>query len=121
MTSALFLAAAILLACYSNIVIKMRATVLGGGPNKQDIISYFLSMAFDPMVWTAVVAFVSATVLWLLVIRRVELSVAQPIMALIFVLVPLAASVFLGETLPPLRIAGIVCISLGVFLIARTA
>jgi multidrug transporter EmrE-like cation transporter len=121
MTNALYLAVAILLNSYSNIVIKVRATDLGSARADKGIASYIVSMALDPWVWTAAVAFASAALLWLLVVRRIDLSVAQPAMALVFVIVPLAAMQFLGEPMPPLRMAGIALILLGVIFVARTA
>jgi drug/metabolite transporter (DMT)-like permease len=47
--------------------------------------------------------------------------VLQPLFALVFAVVPLAAMFILGEQLPPLRIAGLVLIVLGVVLVGQTA
>jgi len=49
------------------------------------------------------------------------ISVVEPMFALVFVLVPLAAVLILGEHLPPLRIVGLVLIFVGVILVGQTA
>jgi drug/metabolite transporter (DMT)-like permease len=112
---------AVVLMIYSNVVLKFRATVNSGEQHSASLVDYFLAMLRDPMVWTAGMATAAAMLLWMVAIRRVELSVAQPTIALIFVAVPLAAAYFLDEALPPLRIVGLVLIASGVVLVARTA
>ena len=80
-----------------------------------------MSLALDPWVWSALIAAVMAGLLYVVSLRQFELSVLEPLFALVFVLVPLAAVVILGEHLPPVRIAGLVLIFVGVILVARTA
>jgi drug/metabolite transporter (DMT)-like permease len=50
-------------------------------------------------------------------LRQLELSVVEPLFALVLVLVPLAAVLILGEHLPPLRIADLILIFIGVILV----
>jgi len=119
MKNSLMLAAALLLASYSNLMIKARAmrvvTVVGSTDN----LSYIIRMAMDPWIWSSCVAFGSATLLWLLVIRQVDLSIALPIMALNFVIVPLSAALLFGEPMSLSRAAGLMIIMFGVYLAAR--
>jgi drug/metabolite transporter (DMT)-like permease len=77
-------------------------------------------MALDPWVWSTVSAAVATGLLYLIALRELELGIAQPLFALVFVLVPLAATFILGEHLPPLRIAGLVLIFVGVMLVEQT-
>lgn len=112
---------AILLMTYSNIVMKSRAVINSGPLHSTSVSNYLLAMLCDPIVWSAGVATAAAAIFWVLAIRRVELSVAQPMLASIFVAVPLLAAYFLGEALPPLRIIGLFLIASGVFIVARTA
>ena len=78
-------------------------------------------MALDPWVWSAVIAAVATGLLYLIALRQLELGVAQPLFALVFVLVPLAAVFILGEHLPLLRIVGLVLIFVGVILVEQAA
>jgi drug/metabolite transporter (DMT)-like permease len=120
MSSILFLCLAVLLASYSNLIMKARAAKLGALAAGR-VASYLISMAIDPLVWTAVAAFALAALLWLLVIRSLDLGFALPIMALTLVFTPLGASIVLHEPLPPLRVAGLVLIVAGVILVGKTA
>lgn len=58
---------------------------------------------------------------WIAVLSRMDLSLAYPFLALNFVLVALVSRFALGETIPPMRWAGIVVICLGILLVARSS
>jgi len=58
----------------------------------------FHSIAFDPLFVLALAIYGSATVLWIYVLKHVPLAYAYSFMALTFVLVPLMAALWLGET-----------------------
>jgi drug/metabolite transporter (DMT)-like permease len=111
---------AIVLMVYANVVLKLRITALAGGTSVSWL-SYTLSMMHDLWVWTALVAAAFTGLLYVLALRQLELSVVQPLFALVFVLVPLAAVLILGEHLPPLRVIGLVLIFIGVILVGQTA
>lgn len=61
--------------------------------------SGFISIAFDPVFITALALYGTATLLWIYVLKTVPLSYAYSFMALTFVIVPLLALLFLGESL----------------------
>jgi drug/metabolite transporter (DMT)-like permease len=61
----------------------------------------------------------ASTLLWIHVLRSVELSRVYPLMALSFVLVPLASALFFGDTLSLPYFAGVLLIVAGVVLITR--
>ena len=104
---------AIVLIAYANVVLKLRITALGAD-SSASWLTYLLSMIFDPWTWSAFIAAAVAGTLYVISLRQLELSVVQPLFALVFVVVPLAAALILGEHLPPLRIIGLVLIFIGV-------
>jgi len=110
---------AVLLVAFANVALKIRVTALSGD-SAASWFSYILSLALDPWVWSAVIAAAVAGFIYVISLRQLELSVVEPLFALVFVLVPLAAVLILGEHLPPLRIAGLVLIFLGVILFGQT-
>jgi len=97
---------------YPNVVLKLRITAWGG-VSHASWWSYFLSMMLDPLTWSALIAAIVTGVLYVSSLRQLELRV--------FVVVPLAAVLILGEHLPPLRIVGPVLIFVGVILVGQTA
>jgi drug/metabolite transporter (DMT)-like permease len=105
---------------YANVVLKLRIAALGGG-SSVSCLSYILSMMLDPWTWSALIAAIVTGLLYVVALRQLELSVVEPLFALVFVLVPLAAALILGEHLPPLRIVGLVFIFVGVILVGQTA
>lgn len=60
-------------------------------------------------------------VFWLLVLSQLDLSLAYPMLALTYILIPLAAQFILGEQVPPLRWVGIGIVFAGVVVIAQTS
>jgi drug/metabolite transporter (DMT)-like permease len=111
---------AVVLIAYANVVLKLRVTVLGGEGSASFLV-YIVSLLLDPWVWSALIAAVVTGVLYVITLRQLELSVLEPLFALVFILVPLAAVFILGEQLPPLRIVGLVLIFVGVILVGKTA
>src|SRR3974377_1613733 len=75
---------------YANVVLKLGITALGG-VSAASWWSYFLSMMLDPLTWSALIAAIVTGVLYLSSLRQLELSVVEPLFALVFVVVPLAA------------------------------
>jgi drug/metabolite transporter (DMT)-like permease len=64
-------------------------------------------MATDWRVLSAAGATFLAGVCWLLALQRLDLGYAFPFMALSFVLIPVAATLFLGEQLPMIQLLGL--------------
>jgi len=118
--SLLLIPIAIVLMAYANIVLKLRIAALGGN-SSVSWLSYLFSMMLDLWTWSALAAAVTTGLLYVVLLRNLDLSVAEPLFALVFVIVPLAAMFILGEHLPPLRIAGLVLIFVGVVLVGYTA
>ena len=64
--------------------------------------------------------YASATLLWLRLLQHIPLTMAYPFVALAFVIVPVAASVFLDESVTRGYWIGISLIVLGVFIASRS-
>ena len=64
--------------------------------------------------------YVCASLIWLVVLSRVDLSFAYPMMGLSYVVVLLISQFFLNENVVPLRWFGAFVICTGVVLISRT-
>lgn len=108
LVSHLLLVAVLALSIYSQLIMKSRALVHGGANNSSaDYLHYLISMATDWRVLSAAGATFLAGVCWLLALQRLDLGYAFPFVALSFVLIPVAANLFLGEQLPMIQILGL--------------
>jgi len=115
MLAHLQLFAVLFLSVYSQIMMKSRSANFVDLPDSPSgYLEYLVRMALDWRVLSAVFATIIASVLWLLVIRTMNLGYAYPFMALSFVLVPVAAWLFLREPIPPIQIVGMLLIVAGI-------
>jgi len=78
------------------------------------------ALLFEWHIFTGLVCYVASVVVWLLVLSRTEVSVAYPMNSLGYIATAIAAWYLFGETLTPARIAGILIIMVGVYLVARS-
>ena len=77
-------------------------------------------IALSPVLWAALVLYGAVTVIWVLLLREVDLSLAYPVMAATYVLVPAPSVIVLGEKLGPYYPYGIVLILAGIVLVMWT-
>jgi drug/metabolite transporter (DMT)-like permease len=112
--SYIYVTAALALTVYGQIAIKSRALQHVDGGKTGDYRSFLVAMFSDPWVLSALAAAVVAAAAWMLAIRKEDLSVLYPFMALTFVLVPMLAALMLGERVTGLQICGMFMIVGGV-------
>ncbi len=74
----------------------------------------------NPYVLLGYILYGVSSLVWLIVLSRVEVSLAYPTMATSYVLVVILSRFLLGDHVSPLRLAGTLVICLGVYLISRT-
>jgi multidrug transporter EmrE-like cation transporter len=77
-------------------------------------------MVSNGFLWISFFCYGISIVLWMVVLSRVEVSFAYPFLSIGYIVSAVAGYFFLGESLTPVRIAGITVICIGVFLIARS-
>lgn len=68
---------------------------------------------------TALLIYVAATILWIWILRTIPLNLAYPFMALTFLLVPILASIFVGEAIKSNIAVGGMFIIVGIYLIVK--
>lgn len=107
-------AAAQLLLKQGTKALGLTATDVGSGG------TVLLRAAFDPWVWTGLAAYVVSVALWILVLSRVEVSYAYPMVSLGYVMAAVAAKALWNEQLSLSRVLGIGVICLGVLLVSRS-
>jgi len=82
--------------------------------------AFRLQAWLSPQLMAAILLYGVSFGLTALVFARFPLSLISPLMAgAVFMLVALLSVVFLGESLGPARVAGMVCVVIGISLLAR--
>jgi drug/metabolite transporter (DMT)-like permease len=78
------------------------------------------AMASSPMVWLGMGMYVGGALVWLVVLTRVEVSLAYPFVAMGFVLTMILGWLLQGDSIGLMRICGTLLIAAGVVLVARS-
>ena len=111
------LAAAIVLNALANILIKVGMSRVGESANMMQLMKKALS---EPALFLGVLSFALALAAYSVVLTRLNLSVAYPIMVSMgLVIVVLASYFLLHEVITPFQIIGFLLIIAGVWLVAR--
>jgi multidrug transporter EmrE-like cation transporter len=111
------LSLAIVLNALANILMKVAM-------RKQDktteIIEMVIQSLSNPTLFLGIFSFALALVAYCYVLSKLNLSIAYPLMtSLGFLIVILASWLFLGEAITKIQIIGFICITAGVWMVAR--
>ena len=85
------------------------------GLTLQKLLKVIISSFFQPFVLLGISLYVISMAIWLLVLSRVELSYARPLVGIGFILVVLFSWIFLHEQISVIRTVGVFLIAAGVF------
>jgi len=66
------------------------------------------------LIWAGLSLYLASFVLWLVIIYRVDLSIAIPVGSAPYIFIPIIAIIFLHEHISPLRWLGIALVILGI-------
>lgn len=89
---------------------------LAGGFRLPALVTVFL----HPWVVIGLTLYAGAALVWLLVLAKVDVSLAYPFVGLGFVVTMVLAWAFMGESVSATRIAGTLLITAGVVVLARS-
>jgi len=85
------------------------------------VVPTIIKMLTNPNIWIGFIGFGFGSLFWLSVISRVQLSLAYPMLGLMYVIIVVESWIFLGEGLHPLRVIGALVVGLGVALVGLSA
>ncbi len=83
----------------------------------QDSDNYALAVALKPAVWLGIFLWAVEVVAWVVLLQKVPLSIAFPLVNLNYAGVPIASALFLKERLRPKQMLGAALVAVGVFCI----
>lgn len=109
--------AAVVVGVAGQLIIKKGVLTLGG-IGGGGLLSFFLKAAFSPWIIAGILLYILGTGVWLILLTKVDVSYAYPMLSLGYVFVLFFSFVFLHEPLTLLKVIGTVLIVLGVSLIA---
>jgi drug/metabolite transporter (DMT)-like permease len=76
--------------------------------------AFMFSVGFTPLVWLGILCSVASLFIWMLILSRLDLSIAFPVSSACYLFVPLLAIFFLHEEVGLLRWTGIALIVAGI-------
>ena len=85
----------------------------------ENIVPVGISVAGNPYILSGLTCYVISVIIWLLVLSRVEVSYAYPLLSIGYIVTALMGRFFFNEAMGLMRWTGIMVICLGVWLITR--
>lgn len=85
-----------------------------------NIAEFAVKNASSPLVWLGIFVFILNFFVWIVILSRVDLSIAMPVGSTCYIFVPIAAMIFLHEHVSLLRWAGILLIVLGIHFVSQS-
>lgn len=83
------------------------------------IVHVFRQVLFNYGIAIGVLMYFIPVLIWIFLLKKIELSFLQPMFALVYVITPIMASIFLKENVTIARWIGIGVIIIGVIIVAR--
>ena len=76
--------------------------------------------ASSAIVWLGVLVYILNFFIWIVILYKIDLSIAMPVGSTSYIFVPIAAMLFLHEHVGLMRWAGILCIILGIQFVSQS-
>lgn len=114
--------AGVFLNAAAQIVIKKGMMQIGTFAfSLKNMVPVGIKVASSPFVILGIMFYVISLVLWLMVLSRVDVSYAYPMLSVGYIVAALFGKYIFNEPVGPVRWAGIIVICIGVYLITRSA
>lgn len=107
--------AGVLLNAAAQLLLKQGMNTIGDvSLEAGSIMSMIFQAAINPHILVGVVCYVASFPLWLIVLSKVEVSVAYPFLSLGYIVAAFVGYFYMGETLGVYKILGILTICTGI-------
>jgi multidrug transporter EmrE-like cation transporter len=115
------LMAGVLLNATAQLLLKAGTNTIGVFEfSRANLMPIGSKLATEPHILGGLSCYAVSVVVWIMALSRIEVSVAYPLLSIGYIVNALAAGYLFGETVSPMRLAGIGVIILGVYLVARS-
>ena len=109
----------VLLTVIGQILFKHGMNTVGRVNNIRDVFGKLTQAFLNPYILSGIAIYGFTTLVWLVILSRVKLSIAYPLLSSGYVLSILFSWLFFKESIPKIRIIGAVIICFGVYLVAQ--
>lgn len=109
----------VLLTVVGQILLKQGVSSVGRIGGFRELIPKLTQVIFNPFVLGGISIYGFTTFVWLVILSRVKLSIAYPMLSLGYVLAIPFSWLFFKESIPKERIIGAIIICVGVYLVAQ--
>ena len=109
----------VLLTVMGQILFKHGMNTVGRVNNIRDVFGKLTQAFLNPYVLSGIAIYGFTTLVWLIILSRVKLSIAYPLLSSGYVLSILFSWLLFKESIPKIRIIGAVIICIGVYLVAQ--
>jgi undecaprenyl phosphate-alpha-L-ara4N flippase subunit ArnE len=104
--------------CFKKTALAQRSVVI---TNIADALHFIFVAASNPFLWFALFAVFLLFCIWIIILSKLDLSVAIPVASLSYITIPLVSVIFLKERIPFSHWIGILFIALGVILVSLSS
>lgn len=105
----------------AQLLIKAGTTALGTLVSPSGPFATVIRIVFQPYIFAGLVSYVVSVAIWIVVLSKVPVSVAYPMLSIGYVVNAIAGYYLFGESLNWSKLIGIGIIIIGVYMIARPA
>lgn len=121
LSTILFILTTVCAGVAGQLALKHGMTQLGAQTfSTATLLTMITDMLTSPWVLLGLLFYVAGTFFWLMVLSRVDLSLAYPMLSTSYILVIASSWLLLGESVSMLRIAGAATILTGVILVTQS-
>jgi len=120
-TSFALILTGVLLNAAAQLLLKAGTTRVGSFAfERTNLIPVGMKLAFEPHILGGLACYVVSVVVWILALSRVQVSMAYPMLSIGYLVNAVAAYYLFGESVTPMRMAGIGVIIVGVYIVSRS-
>ena len=109
----------VLLTVIGQILFKHGMNTVGRVNSIRDVLEKLTQAFLNPYILSGIAIYGFTTLVWLVILSRVKLSIAYPLLSSGYVLSILFSWLLFKESIPKIRIIGAVIICIGVYLVAQ--
>ena len=109
----------VLLTVIGQILFKHGMNIVGRVNSIRDVFGKLTQAFLNPYILSGIAIYGFTTLVWLIILSRVKLSIAYPLLSSGYVLSILFSWLLFKESIPKIRIIGAAVICIGVYLVAQ--